>query len=78
MSYIYFLLARVLPTNAVDLAVRAITRAAAALAAAEDAQNSRASSIDRQIADLSAARSAALSEAARARRVAERLTDLTA
>lgn len=78
MNFIYLLLARLLPTSTVDRAVKAITKAAAMLAAAEDAQNQRVGSIDAQIKDLQAGRDAALAEAARARRVAQRLTDLTA
>jgi hypothetical protein len=78
MNLITYLLARLLPTTAVDRAVRAITKAAAALAAAEDVQNNRAASIDKQIANLRDDRAAALAGADRAARVAKKLTDLTA
>lgn len=78
MNYFYYILARLMPTNAVNRAVSAISKAAAALAAAEDIQNNRASSIDAQIDTLRVNRADALAEAARARRIADRLSDLTA
>ena len=78
MNYIAYLIALVLPTKTVDRAVRTITKAAAVLAAAEDAQNQRVASLDAQITDLQADRSEAQAEAARAARIAKRLVDLTA
>jgi prefoldin subunit 5 len=78
MNFIAYLIALVLPTKTVDRAVRTITKAAAVLAAAEDAQNQRVASLDAQITDLQADRSEAQAEAARAARIAKRLVDLTA
>jgi multidrug resistance efflux pump len=78
MNFIAYLIALVLPTKTVDRAVRTITKAAAVLAAAEDAQNQRVASLDAQITGLQADRSAAQAEAQRAARIAKRLVDLTA
>jgi hypothetical protein len=78
MKFFYLILARLLPTSAVDRAVKTITKAAAALAAAEDIQNNRVASIDKQIDGLRDSRAAALAEASRAARISKRLTDLTA
>lgn len=78
MTTVYYLLARLLPTSTVDRAVRAITRAATALAAAEAAQNERAMNLTDQISNLRDQRSAALAEGARAARIRERLNTLTA
>lgn len=78
MNIVYTVLAYLLPSSAVDRAVGAITKAAAALAAAEAIQNSKAVNLGKQIDTLSAKRSTALSEAGRAARIAERLNNLTA
>jgi hypothetical protein len=71
-------LARVLPTVAVDRALKGLARFASALAAAETAQNDRANQISRQIANLRTEREVAREGAERASRVRQRLLDLTA
>lgn len=78
MKFVYTILAYVLPTSAVDRAVSVVTKAAAALAAAEQVQNSKALSLDKQINRLSSQRSTALADAARAKRIADRLENLVA
>jgi prefoldin subunit 5 len=75
---VYTILARLLPTVAVDRAVRVITKAVAALAAAEQAQNQRATALRQQARELNLAATAADEGAARAGRIARRLSDLTA
>jgi hypothetical protein len=75
---VYAVLARLLPTSAVDRAVRNLTRAAEALAAAETAQLNAASKTTAQIQALRAQREAQVASAARAGRIADRLSDLTA
>jgi hypothetical protein len=77
-SVFYFLVARLLPTNSVDRAVKALVKAASALAAAEEVQNSRVTSINDQIANLRDERVLALATAQRAARIRERLAELTA
>jgi hypothetical protein len=77
-SIFYSVLARVLPTNAVDRAVRGLVRAADALAVAEAAQVSRVGSINTRIEALREERAAALAVAARSARIRERLAGLTA
>lgn len=74
----YSLLARLLPTPTVDRAVAALTKAAKALAAAEAAELAAAEKIDLKISQLTADRSQKIATAARAGRVASRLTDITA
>jgi len=78
MTYFYRLLAFLMPTASVDRAVAFLTKAAAMLQAAEDAQNKHAEFLNSQIASLEAERVDALNEAARAKRVAQKIAELSA
>lgn len=78
MNRIYQLLAYFLPTKSVDAIVGQLSAIAKALAAAEARENDKADAIRRDIAVKQAEQATARAEAARAKRAAEKISDLFA
>lgn len=75
---VYNILAWLLPSKAVDLAIRGLVKASAALNAAEQRQHAKVAAIETELSKLRDLRSATLANAQRAGRIAKNIGDLIA